>query len=131
MAKYPVNKGGPGVDKDRIISGEKKNKTELVNTKSLTQVIRETIECIDTDSSGTIEISELLVAFRSEIGGGAHGIVRAVAKFGRCLLMTACARKCMSKSVFEPSNTFTVQNQLGQTEYLITYSTLYRLKFNR
>ena len=81
----------------------KKNKTNLINIKSLLEVIRETIECIDTDSSGTIEISELLVAFRSEIGGGAHGIVRAVAKFGRCLLLPACARKCMSKSVVNPA----------------------------
>ena len=30
-----------------------------------------------------IEINELLIAFRDEIGGGAQGIVEAVAKFGK------------------------------------------------
>lgn len=32
-----------------------------------------------------IEINELLIAFREEIGGGAQGIVEAVAKFGNIL----------------------------------------------
>ena len=82
MDKYPVGRD-TRTDRERIISG----KAYFLKTVRFARfiVIRETVECIDTDGSGTIEINELLIAFRSEIGGGAHGIVRAVAKFGTYL----------------------------------------------
>ena len=85
MDKYPVGRGTP-TDRERIISG-KQLFIDTTFVSILLIVIRETVECIDTDSSGTIEINELLIAFRSEIGDGAHGIVRAVAKFGTFLLI--------------------------------------------